>query len=929
MAVSVWRDGQRPRRRARARVRARWAVGLAVAVAASVLVAPGASGQAAGDAEAGAVAPSQWPQSFLAAPQLEAWPNGVRIFGADRYQTALAVALTMRGRGGFPFDSPDATSGGGRSLAAANGWWGLGVCPRSVIVVASDSPADALAAAALSDSTDGSSEPYLRRAAASDPLFDPIGGYNRVDTLAAPVLLTGSARSGARSLNHSARLAAHDLRQGGCNSARQAIVVGGEAAVPVEVESELVSIGYSEVFRVSGATRYGTAAAVATALGTAPVPSGVSGCADRSASDGDATMAFYANSVVEWRPRARECELLGRTVVLTGGVDALAAGWWTSFWQVPVLLADGSARLPDETAVALSLLDVENLIVLGGTAQIPESVAALAADIAGAEMLRVSGRDRFATSVAMAEHFGGWWPSRNGEHFARSAVCLVASSGHGDRARGWPDALGAGAWCGAASAPSVQAQPYVTERVAGPVSAPEIGLVAASRRSASSPSSAAAPRPRRSAVPILLVPAGARDLPAPVSEFLRRSFAASRQCVSAVGGVVGRGAADADAYGAAVNDGVCFDPGFVVAFGGPSVIHPSLMAEASAAVSGRLIPAVVPENPVLVGAQMRDRRDPSRTVKAPGARRGVGAFATGLAMDGVVFHRADADGPYSPQGARSGEAGAAAAPEHWLCFPRSTYGGARWLVAETASGRAPAAVADLPTLGWYRLDSDGVPRSEGDAGPGCLAADLPDDAPMLLRAVGPHGRSSLPVALMVDDYRRFWLSDALVSTARTHAGLAGEDDPTNGGATRWSFRSEAPEAHAHLPPQRRPVTDAFVSVEIVRGIGEEDPDTFNALWSVETGEGAVIGTAEGEARLDGGTWELRGGSVLDSGTWLSKVFGASAAEPRGLGAGVAVAGLGDGGYGAGGFMGTISLNGAGPDDDSITWQLDAFVNAAP
>ena len=929
MAVSVQRHGQRLRRRAGSRVR--WAVGLAGAVAASVLAAPGAAGQAVGavEVQAGAVAPSQWPHSFLAAPQLEAWPNGVRVFGADRYQTALAVALTMRGRGGFPFDSPDVTSGGGRSLAAADGWWGLGVCPRSVIVVASDSPADALAAAALSDSTGGSTEPYLRRVAASDPLFDPIGGYNRVDTLAAPVLLTGSARSGARSLNHSARLAAHDLRQGGCNSARQAIVVGGPSAVPVEVESELVSIGYSEVFRVSGATRYGTAAAVATALGTAPVPAGVSGCTDRSASDGDATMAFYANSVVEWRPRARECELLGRSVVLTGGVDALAAGWWTSYWQVPVLLADGSGTLPDETAVALSLLDVENLIVLGGTAQIPQSVAALAADIAGAEMLRVSGPDRFATSVAMAKHFGGWWPSRIGEHFARSTVCLVASSGHGDRARGWPDALGAGAWCGAASAPSAQAEPYVTERVAGPVSAPEVGLVAASRRAAASPLSAAGPRPRRSAVPILLVPAGVNELPAPVSELLRQSFAADSQCAAAVGGVVGRGAADADAYGAAVNDGACFDPGFVVAFGGPSVIHPSLMAEASAAVSGRLIPSAVPENPLLVGAQMKDRSNPSRTVKAPGARRGVGAFATGLGMDGVVFHRADADGLYSPQAARSGDAGAAAAQEHWLCFPRSTYGGARWLVAETARGRAPAAVADLPALGWYRLDSDGVPRSVGDAGPGCLAAELPDDAPMLVRAVGPHGRSSLPAALVVDDYRRFWLSEPEVSTARTHAGLAGADDPTNGGSTRWSFRSASPSAYAHLPPQRRPVTDAFVSVELVRGIGEEDPDTFHALWSVETYEGAVIGNADGEARLTGSTWELRGGSVLSSGSWLEAVFGEAPAEPRSLGPGVAVVGLADSGYGAGGFMGTISLNGSGPDDDTIAWRLDAFVNTAP
>lgn len=907
----------------------RLAAAAAAVLCVLVLAVPSAGGQTtAAAAGPGPVPPSQWPQSYLAAPQLEAWPNGIRIYGADRYQTALAAALTMRGGGGFPFDSPDATSGGRRSLAAAHGWWGLGVCPRSIIVVASDSPADALAAAALSDSTGGSSEPYLRRVAASDPLFDPIGGFNRVDTLAAPILLTGSARAGARSLNHATRLAARDLRQGGCNSARQAIIVGGEAAVPLDVESELVSIGYSEVFRVSGTTRYGTAAAVATALGTAPIPSGVDGCADRSAADGAATMNFYANSVVEWRPRARECELLGRTVVLTGGVDALAAGWWTSFWQVPVLLADGSDSLPDETAVALSLLDAENLIVLGGTAQIPEQVAELAADIAGAELLRVSGPDRYATSVAMAKHFGGWWPSRNGEHFARSTACLVASSGHGDRARGWPDALGAGAWCGAASAPSTLAQPYVTERMAGAVTSPEAGLVAASRRSATSSSATSTPRPKRSAVPILLVPAGASELPAPVSDFLRQSFTASRRCIDAVGGIGRRGAADTNAYGEALNDGHCFDPGFVVAFGGPAVVHPSLMAEASAAVSGRLISAEVPDDPILVGAHTKDRTNPNRTVKAPGARRGVGAFATRLALDGLVHHRADGDGPYDDNNP-AGSGGGTATGNAWLCFPRSTYAGARWLVAETSWRRSPLAVAELPELGWYGSDADGISRTEGDGGPGCVVSELPSDEALAVRALSPFGRSSPTTVLVADERRRFWMAQPATSEARGHEGLPGEDDPTQGGVTNWSFRADEPDGYAHMPPDREALTGVFLSVQIVRGLGEEDPDLFNARWSTETAKGTVTGTAAGEARLNGDVWELRGMSVLSGGSWLIDVYGTNPQAPRGLSSNVSVAGLADGGYGAGGFAGTIELLGAGPEDDTATWQADAYINAAP
>ena len=902
-------------------------------LAASLLALPPAAGQStAAEVTDGSVPPSQWPSSFLAAPQLEGWPNAMRIYGADRYQTALAVALTMRGRGGFPFDSADATSGDGRSLAAADGWWGLGVCPRAVIVVAADSPADALTAAALSDSTGGSSEPYLRRVAASDPLFDPIGGFNRVDTFAAPILLTGSARSGATAMNHASRLAAQDLRRGGCNTARQAIIVGGASAVPAGVEAELVSIGYSEVFRVSGASRYGTAAAVATSLGTAAIPAGVDGCADPSAVDGDAVMTFYANSVVEWRPSSRECELLGRTVVLTGGVDALAAGWWTSFWQVPVLLHDGSDTLPEETAAALSLLDVENLIVLGGTSQIPVPVAALAAQIAGAEQLRVSGTDRYATSVAMARSFGGWWPTQQGEHFARSSVCLVASSGRGADARGWPDALGASAWCGAASAPSPNRMPHVLNRFVGPVIAREPGSVASARVSTRGPSDTEPPRPKRTAVPILLVPAGADELPEPTYELLLRSFTARRRCADAVGGLHSYGAVNPELYGAALAGGDCFEPGFAVAFGGPSVISPELLAQASSLVSGRVASASEPPLPVLVGSQVPDRDDPARIEKAARAKRGVGAFATGLSLDGTVYYRAGPDGNIGGHTSADGRTGAGTltvpAGHSLLCLPRATYEEARWLVVDTAIGRAPEMVADLTALGWYHLDNDGVPRTQGDGAPGCLSMRLPADDPVMVRAVGPYGRTSLPVALVADDYRRFRLTDVIEGGDPLHAGMAGDIDPSLGGTTRWSFRATNMSVDAQLPPRREDVTDGFLSVQIVRGIGEEAPDVFTAQWSVETPRGTVTGIADGEAVFVAGTWELRGVSVLRSGTWLRSEFGPEPVAPPEVAPGVLVAGLADGGYGSGGFMAAIHTNNPVNEDDTVAWRVDAFINAA-
>ena len=898
----------------------------AVLVAASLLAVPGAGGQSA--PEDGPISPRQWPLSFLAAPELEAWPNAVRMWGPDRHQTALAVSLTLRGKGGFPFDSPDATSGAGRSLGSAEGWWGLGLCPRSIIVVTSDVPADAVTAASLSDSTGRSSEPYLRRVAASDPLFDPIGGFARVDTFAAPILLTDSVRDGADSLNHAARLAAQDLRTGGCNAARQAIIVGGPAAVPVEIERELVSIGYDEVFRVSGETRYGTAAVVAQSLGTRSIPRSVTGCKDFSAADGDAVVAFYANSVVEWRERASRCELLGRTVVLAVGLDALAAGWWTSFWQVPVLLHDGSDELPTETAVALSLLDVENLIVLGDTSHIPASVAELAAQIAQAQMRRVAGADRYETSVAMAKIFGGWWPTHTGDHFARSSVCLAALSEGSRGALGWPDALGAGAFCGAAGAPSPDEIPYAVERLAGPVDANEPGLVTVARRPSAAALSAALPRPKRAAVPMLLVPAGATELPESVEEFLRDVFVVGRLCSQAVGviGADGSGADDAGAYAAAVNEGRCFAPGMVLAFGGEAVITSEVLAQASSLVSGGLAPASEPEVPTLVGAYARHHEDPDRIEKANDAKRGVGAFATRLPFDGTLFHRADADGPIG--GSRSGSR-PTPTDRDWVCLPRGTYADARWLVAETSPDRAPDLEVDLTALGWYLADVDEVRRKPEPASPGCLAMEFSETQSTYLRAVGPYGRTSRSAALVANANRRFRLTDVVEAAEPVTGGVPSDEPPSTGEDTRLAFRNRDPGVFAHLPPHREPVREAFVSLEIDRGFGAGRPHTFNARWSVETPAGTVSGIAEGEASFVAGRWELRGMSVVRSGTWMRAEYGSHPDEPSEILAGAAVAGLADDGYGAGGFMATISVNDFGSDDDTIVWRVDAYINARP
>ena len=508
------------------------------------------------------VNPSAWPQTRGISPQIRAWPNALQIYGEDRYQTSLATALTMYGSGEFPFDTPNPSLSAEQSIDGSSNWWGVGACPRAVIIVAGDSAADALAANALADPTGLSSQPYLRRTSASDLLFDPIGGYSRVDTKSAIVLLTGSTRQNYRSLSQPTRYAVKDLRSGGCTTARSAIIVGGYAAVPIGVDDELISLGFTQVFRIQGQNRYDTAARVSTSLGTSSVPNDVQGCAGRSS-----RMKFYANSVVEYRPSGQECQLLGKTVVLADGLtgaDALAAGWWTSFWQVPVLLHNGTNDLPRYTIAALQTLGIKNLIILGGESRIPSKVSEDAKAFSGANILRIAGTDRYETSIQMAKLMGGWWPTGNAADFSSSLICFAASSGYGYDSRGWADALGAGSWCGAAS--GAASNPGVPIRALPPVSGQNPRNV--------SPLTI----PSHDSVPIILVPTSAEDLPVSTSEFLKNIFPEGDHWCSS------------DEIRAS-----CAEPSFAAVFGGPSVLSSKLISAISSIVGGE---KTFPDGPI-------------------------------------------------------------------------------------------------------------------------------------------------------------------------------------------------------------------------------------------------------------------------------------------------------------------------------------------
>lgn len=777
----------------------RWAAWLTAAILAGTAMVPTQA-----RASQPTPAPSQWPATVGASPQLDGWPHALRLSGPTRSQTGLAAALTLRGGGGYPYSTPDRSSG----------WWGLGTCPRAVIVVAADSPADALAASSLSDPTGQSTEPYLERTGAADPLFDPVGGRARVDTDAAPILVTRSGRQGAVSLDVATRLAAQDLRSGGCTTARAAIVVGGPSAVPPGVDAELLNVGYEQIFRIAGATRYETARLIAQALGTGTTPA--TACTDPLTNDGAARMAFYANAAVEYRESADTCRLLRRSVVLVDGIvgaDALAAGWWTSFWQVPVLLHDGSDTLPSATRLALQTLDVEHVIVLGGTARVGDGVATQAAAAAGgAEVVRIAGADRYATSVDMARRFGGWFSLGRGAEFAGSMVCVAASSGGSatEPGLGWADALAAGPWCGRAN--GAAANPGAPRRALTPTtgSAPATtGAVALAR-------------PAHDAVPVLLVPAGASALPTSVAGLLAEAFhPADDWCTSVAAG------------------SGCLAPGFAVVFGGSGVIPDAAISEISRLLSG---------GTTLGDAHLQPRLD--------------AAVYTRLAMTPVYADTTD-----TSLGVGADR----------VCVARGGYRDARWLVVDGAATSTTSAMgrADVMMDRRYVVDADGVARTPGTGAPVCIPVQTAPNATQLgVRAVGLSGRSTLATAGLVVNpagAQRIGLTAAITAGSPGSAtGAASDSNTSGGGITEWSYLSVPSSLGVVSKGQSSSITSASTVITLRRGVDNATatgPDTFTASFTLETSLGTVLGTAVGEAVLAGGVWRLRGLSTFTGGSW--------------------------------------------------------------
>ncbi|HVM51862.1 MAG TPA: cell wall-binding repeat-containing protein [Acidimicrobiales bacterium] len=155
--------------------------------------------------------------------------------------------------------------------------------------------------------------------------------------------------------------------------ATDAIILGGTAAVSSAVAAELAE--HVDVVRLAGTNRYETAARIAAAVGPNQVNS----------IDGLRT-AIIATG-------------LNFADALAGGPIASGADGAGVF---PVLLVD--TGVPAATEDALEALDIEQVIILGGTAAVGNNVKTRLEAITGNPAVRLAGVNRYATAVEIADY---------------------------------------------------------------------------------------------------------------------------------------------------------------------------------------------------------------------------------------------------------------------------------------------------------------------------------------------------------------------------------------------------------------------------------------------------------------------------------------------------------------------------------------------
>lgn len=230
---------------------------------------------------------------------------------------------------------------------------------------------------------------------------DAVAAAAYAASLDAPLLLT---EPGA--LSPAVATALRDL------GASHVTLLGGTAALFPRVRDDVEALGLA-TSRLSGGSRFGTAAVLAERV------------ADRGPVEVVAlALGDRADGVDAWPDALAAASL--------AGLDA----------PVPTLLTR-RADLPSETRTALRDLNPQRVLILGGTAAIPDAIVNQVASM-GFEVERLKGPNRFATSVAVAQ------AAMAGEEdqgtLDGDRVVIVSGEG-------FADALGAGALAARNDAP--------------------------------------------------------------------------------------------------------------------------------------------------------------------------------------------------------------------------------------------------------------------------------------------------------------------------------------------------------------------------------------------------------------------------------------------------------------------------------------------
>ena len=189
----------------------------------------------------------------------------------------------------------------------------------------------------------------------ANELVDSLTSTPLATSLKAPILLSGKSEINKYTLKEIKRL-----------NARNIYIVGGESTLSKEVESNLKQQGYN-VVRVSGKDRYRTSVEV-----------------------GKKVLEKSGNK---------------HKIVLASGVnivDALSGNSISAKENIPVLLTQID-ELNEYTKKAIKEWKVNEIVIVGGKYSVSEKVEQELASM-GIKVTRLSGKDRFETSVEVAKY---------------------------------------------------------------------------------------------------------------------------------------------------------------------------------------------------------------------------------------------------------------------------------------------------------------------------------------------------------------------------------------------------------------------------------------------------------------------------------------------------------------------------------------------